>query len=413
LHKSLEQLMGISAGKPDTNIEGIVLRFSMFEMAPYMTTDELRQNYANNENSSNPSSGRVIGTIGLAYTGEPETCPPGRLLVNQTLGVGLEGYAMAQKIRSNTLFSIDGSAMMIKAKFRAERKAFTPTYQGRPTPIEPNIGFTSADRVQLNFGVNSVVYPADSADYYLYGGIYDIDVSQYADDIRTNPVVITGTFAADSGVVEPLYVVEQPIRVIADARNVYLTDTVDGSAKTVTARVGVTYLGGSLQKATNLSLTTASPGTLDNPEYLQWGLAGQGSNDSPASINVAAGQDSVELQFTYDPCKPAGFEQLKLQDADSGASDFFNFRVYPLEDYSQLDASWEHVYAKVLRFYYVTFPAMSKRIPLNDEGTIKAVGSQILARTGPSYRPTTLYMPITRSMTPGQLALLKRYLQSS
>ena len=72
--------------------------------------------------------------------------------------------------------------------------------------------------------------------------------------------------------------------------------------------------------------------------------------------------------------------------------------------------TWEQVYNNVLRFFYVVFPAMSKRIPLNFEDAIRGTGELILARTSDVYRNTTLYMPIVRSMTPSQVELLRAYL---
>ena len=67
----------------------------------------------------------------------------------------------------------------------------------------------------------------------------------------------------------------------------------------------------------------------------------------------------------------------------------------------------------MLRYYYVTFPAMSMRVPLNDEGTIKATGPQILARLSKEFHPTTLRMPITRSMSPSQTRLLEAFLNGT
>ncbi len=67
----------------------------------------------------------------------------------------------------------------------------------------------------------------------------------------------------------------------------------------------------------------------------------------------------------------------------------------------------------MLRFHYVVFPAMSLRIPLNDMGTVMATGGQILARMSAQYRDTTLYMPITRSISPSQTALLEAFLNGT
>jgi hypothetical protein len=96
---------------------------------------------------------------------------------------------------------------------------------------------------------------------------------------------------------------------------------------------------------------------------------------------------------------------------------FINFRKYPQDDFSRIiqagNIPWATVYENCLRFYYILFPAMSKRIPLNDEATIRAVGGEILKRISDSYRPTTLYMPLTRSLSPGKVALLRAYLEES
>lgn len=39
------------------------------------------------------------------------------------------------------------------------------------------------------------------------------------------------------------------------------------------------------------------------------------------------------------------------------------------------------------------------------------MAGEILARTSNSYRATTLYMPLTRSLSPGKIALLRAYLE--
>ena len=67
----------------------------------------------------------------------------------------------------------------------------------------------------------------------------------------------------------------------------------------------------------------------------------------------------------------------------------------------------------MLRFHYLAFPAMSRFIPLNQQDAIWNARQAILARTDDAYKGTTLYMPVVRSMSPCQRALLKAYLTSS
>jgi hypothetical protein len=67
----------------------------------------------------------------------------------------------------------------------------------------------------------------------------------------------------------------------------------------------------------------------------------------------------------------------------------------------------------VLRFHYLAFPAMSRYIPLNQPDAIMGAKNAILARTSDAYKGTTLFMPVVRSMSPAQRALLRAYLTGS
>ncbi len=59
---------------------------------PYLTTPELVAAYNANQNPSHPRSGRVIGTLWPQYAGEPDTCPPRRLPINNTPGGATYGF---------------------------------------------------------------------------------------------------------------------------------------------------------------------------------------------------------------------------------------------------------------------------------------------------------------------------------
>jgi len=167
----------------------------------------------------------------------------------------------------------------------------------------------------------------------------------------------------------------------------------------------VRELGGPVQSDTTLTLTTSASGDFPDAHFLEF----------PSSLTVKAGSNSVVFTVS-DNGGEAGFLALNVN-AGGKTAYFVNFRKYPQVDYrSIIEAGaipWETVYEECLRFYYILFPAMSKRIPLNDEATIQAVAGEILKRISDLYRPTTLYMPLTRSLSPDKVALLRAYLSPS
>lgn len=359
---------------------GIVLRFSMFEFMPGMSTDDVQENYKNNYNDANPSLGRIIGTIGPWLADEPATCPPGRLLQNNKLG-GAQGLAhldtMANRLSLDLVSTLQGQAIRQAPK-------------GNTAPIGPNV-----DYGDLQIGTASgvlAVTPSLSETYYLFGGIYDVALN--ANDART---------LADTAIVinsrkNGLDIEESRLRVYSNDRNIYLDEV--GGATTITLKV--MELGGPVKSDTQLTLSTASSGTAPDAGFLTF----------PSSLSVKAGSDRVHFEVS-DNGGNAGFLALNVA-FDQNTAYFVNFRKYEQDDFSgiigQGNISWDTVYEHCLRFYYLLFPAMSKRIPLNDEATIQAVGGEILKRISDSYRHTTLYMPVTRSLSPGKVALLRAYL---
>ncbi|NQW01446.1 MAG: hypothetical protein HQ483_17215 [Rhodospirillales bacterium] len=388
----LAEIMGAenAAGKKAT---GFVLRFSMFEMAPYLTTPELLAEYAANNNLSNPSSGHVIGTLGPYFDDEPETCPPGRLLINQAPG-GAMGYAITHSVEAPTgetteFLSIDSVSLMMKKDFRQDRKGFTD-------PIGPNIDYglisIAAGAAKTGTGLSFYARPND---YYIYGGIIDIPLtSQQATTVQQGELTLTG--GQDS-----VTITEQPLRIYSNSRNLYIQDFVNDA---VEIDCIVSYLGGPAPGNTDLQIKSSASGTLQNPACLSF----------PNSVAVPGGSHSVVVPVQYNGNNNPGTEQLSI--SGGGSSYFINFRNYHETDFGiapGAPVTWDQAYSNVLRFYYVVFPAMSTIIPLNNEAKIKAMGPQILARLSGEYRNTTLCMPITRSMSPSHIKLLTAFLSST
>lgn len=364
---------------------GIVVRFVMFEMCPTMTTDQLNANYASGQDTPNPSIGRVIGTIAPAYPDEPQICQAGRALTNTSTGAA--GYMDLV----GDLMSVDMVNLLPKAKFRAVRDDIT-------SPIGPNIDFGN-----LIFSAGSTQIATLSCSdqvlqqYYVYGGLVDFNLSPaQADALKTNPLSINGQNQSTAAKVQ---IEEIAYRVYSDQRNLYLDDYQGAAPITLQLR----YLGSFVTQATEIQIGSDTPGTLPDPNYLNF----------PTAVTVSANQGSVTFTASAKAgtSAVAGFEALNYSCNDG--SYFTNFRKYAQTDFgipAGTAITWDMVYPNVLRFHYLAFPAMSRYIPLNQPDAILNAKNAILARTSDAYKGTTLFMPVVRSMSPSQIALLTAYL---
>ncbi|GFM64122.1 hypothetical protein PSCICJ_02400 [Pseudomonas cichorii] len=368
---------------------GIVLRFVMFEMCPTLTTQQLNADYAARKYTPNPSIGRVIGTLAPAFADEPAICPAGRLLVNQD--TKSTGFA---DLSNKGLLSIDMVNLIPKETFRADRTAITSS-------IGPN-----ADYGLVSFCAGTTTLATLAPDneylqnYYLYGGIVDLPLDAgNVQQAKTQPLSLS---APDKKISywpttreSSLLIKESAYRLYTDQRNIYLEDHPDG----LTIQLQVRYLGGPVPSDTAIGIAIGT--SLDCLNY-------------PTSVQVLANQLSVDVDITPKAGTEglAGFSTLTYTLAGN-SSYFSNFRKYSQTDFGIAAGStitWDQMYPNVLRFHYLAFPAMSRYVPLNQPNAVMGAKDTILRRISDNYKGTTLYMPVVRSMSPSQRALLSAYL---
>ena len=91
--------------------------------------------------------------------------------------------------------------------------------------------------------------------------------------------------------------------------------------------------------------------------------------------------------------------------------DFSQYYVDPTapEPVGNSSLTFDVVYAKVLRTYYLLYPAMNKRIKLNDVTKVAPRANDILNVTDPSLWMSVHYMPRTRDMSQSRRTLLQAW----
>ncbi|WP_025129391.1 hypothetical protein [Pseudomonas sp. PH1b] len=386
---------------------GIVVRFVMFEMCPRMTTAQLDADYAAHQYTSNPSIGRVVGTLAPAFANEPLIVTAGRQLINPTTGSA--GYA---SVLENNLLSIDMLNIIPKQAFRSVRTDNT-------SPIGPNANFGI---VSINLGTKTLTtldpLQTPLSDYYLYGGIVDLPLTPEQRQLASQEAIaikapLTHNFPSQPKPREiRVNALEQTYRLSSNQRNLYLEDYPKGLEITL----NLSQRG---QPVTKDTVITISPGPSNSgsdapyiaPEFWDFLLF-------EPKQTVKAGQSSVSFKVSLKPgsAAQAGFVTLTCAVENSKDNGFFiNLRKSAITDFGIAPGSavtWDQVYKHVLRFHYLAFPAMSRYIALNQQDAVWGAGRMILARTSPQYLGTTLYMPVVRSMSASQRALLKCWLTS-
>lgn len=171
------------------------------------------------------------------------------------------------------------------------------------------------------------------------------------------------------------------------------------------------------------------------------------SLDNPLTIQVF---DTTPNQGAYGPvenlddyqpgqalslCTPKPGNKLFYATFSSGKiTDFSNvdlmtfpiitMRVLPNEDYSQYyedpsiaqpvandTLTWDVLYEKVLRNYYLLYPAMSLRVPLDNEDYWKTpdMAGRMYSRIQPEAWPKAVYMPRTRDLSESRRQLLQAW----
>ncbi len=370
---------------------GVVVSFSFFEMCPKMTTDEVRKSYGTNENERNPSVGRIIGTIGLAFEGETAEYPDGRVLNDTATGVPVNAQVVPLRADSSAL-SVNLSIALTQQEFRSVRDGYTAD------TLNPAIDAGTLSVFAGNTQIGDIL--PNYSDYYLFGGIVDMAMTKEQSTLAdTHQLSVRGP--ASTASMTAISLMEQPYRIFSDSKDVYMGERACDTDKIT---LEVRYLGKAVPDAITIVVTRVDVDGVNTDHYLDF---------STNTIDVPKGQTSVSytLQNALGKDGAAGWEQVQFAYGDQ-ASFVVNTRKFEFTNFGIAKGAtitWDDAYKHALRYHYLNFLGMSTIFPLNLAQTIQQNKDGIKARTSSQYWPTTLYMPIVRSMSPSQVRIINAF----
>jgi hypothetical protein len=422
-------------GFDDPNIEGVIFRYYLFNIihAP-LTTDELAAKYAKQQ--INPAPLQFVATIAPLYKGETIiTGPTGRLLVSNTPNVKVP--AGTSNNNSGGFISLGPAVLQLRNKtLSAEFVGTFPDYYHPDTKANPKYDFGP---VQLSVSAGANVIPIGMVDYAhtaagdARGWIFDFDLSNNADALsalqgtegtlslthpqwgtilsETDFYVVTNAQAIygeqhgpgdafrNQGTIEPA-TVEVYSRGVQLPRGKCPPITVwQYRSIPIEAPGNAQVVSTSFQPGDPLRVDTSYPGN-----YLFTFTVSDTAAPAPAAYPPKSYLDFMNPPWITN----APGISLRILPNDE---DFSRYYVDPsVEEATGNDLlTFDVVYQKVLRTYYLLFPAMNKHIPLNNEARVTAAAGRILGATEFELWMTTDYMPRTRDMSMSRRRLLRAW----
>lgn len=399
----LSELTGqpILAGMPTTSpdgraLTGVVCQYAMFRsMQPINTFkyqgqawfDAIIDLYA--KKGMNPSYVQLQGTLAPWYEGDMESMPEGRYLIptNNAVPVpsGCSANGPALAIAPATL-QVDQTNKLISVNFTA---SFPEKYQGDYDPTQttdnPKYDFGTVQLGIIYNGVqtNIAEIPYASMTNDASGWMFDIPFSTTIPNFST--MIAEGNFVLSNSAYGNL-LGEITYLIVSDQSTVYAEQDPSGGNQTTFLYQDDTPVEISFNiYKKGVRLTAA-----DSDSFALWVYDTTPNQDpgtaTPLMANYKAGQ-SISLPVgsagnrlitavpsSYPP-PPSSYANFPMNYAP-----IINIRILPNDkDYSQYYVdpnaaqpvgnallTFDVIYDEVLRNYYLLYPAMSLRVPLND-----------------------------------------------
>lgn len=423
-------------GFEDPNIIGAILRYYLCRpLESANTNEQIEALYK--QKKTNPATLEIIGTIAPLYRDEQIlTTPTGRLMVcNQTQ---IPTPIGSQNNGSNGLIALAPAVLQVNQNIVSADfvGTFPDYYQTQPEPSNPKYDFGEVSLVVYSGANSAVIGPieyAKTADGDQRGWIFDYDISSNAaaQQVLQNPEAKFKLVHSTQVVVldeTDYYFVSNQQGIYAEQFGTGAFFLNQGSSEPATFSV--------FRRGQELSADRCPPVTVW--QYQSIPLQEPG-NAVPISTNHKPGQPIVvdtsqpgNFLFTFsinDDANPApanyppqSYSTFMFPPFITNAPSI-SLRILPNnEDFSQyyVDPNAEDpvandrltfdvLYEKVLRTYYLLYPVMIPYVKLNSEEDVRNKAEAILQTTEQAIWMSIGYMPRTRDMSASRLKLLRAW----
>jgi hypothetical protein len=418
-------------GFDDPRIVGVIFRYYLYRpLADTRSNSEIEKRYT--QGKTNPATLEILGTFAPLFEDEDIlTAPTGRLLVSNTARIPTP---VGTRNNSNGFIALAPAVLqhtgnLVSADFSG---TFPDYYQNG---ANPKFDFGPVSLV-VSSGTNSAtIGPVDYADTAAgdrRGWVFDFDISSNPDaqKVLSDPDAVFQLVQPWLGSVLD----ETDYYFVTNQQAIYAEQFGSGTeflnqGTTEPATVSVYHRGQELSAKACPSLTLW--------QYRSIPLQAPG-NAEPISTSFGPGQpiqvDTSQpgnflFTFTVNDPKtppPAGYPPKSY-------STFMNppfitnapaisLRILPNEDFRKYYVdpeadepvgndllTFDVVYQKVLRTYYLLYPAMNQIFPLNNEKEVACRAEKILKVTEPALWMSIHYMPRTRDMSASRRELLRAW----
>ncbi len=438
---------------------GILLRWCFYGMAAQSSLG-VYDRFQTGEPATNPKIGCVVGSIGVWNGTDPISAPVGRVLQQpappffpsaQTRGaatVRVKTHADVERV------SAPGG---LSAALSAGDDDETQCLQA----MGPAVAYVAGDRVTLDLNTafpeigcvkNAPGDPLDKHDFgevdleIVFGGQtavlgrveYDRETYERLGAVWEVPFdpgseggrhIADGWFQLRDASGNVLLREIEVAQVVTDDPAVYLDLGADGTASS-SARLRVFLKGEPIASETTLDVEiwndVQHPGELNsrNPLVIVATEVTEEKDDARSfQLGVPPGGEvDVPLEATAPGCYKVRYLPPGMSADDQNpnwAVEYYStFRALPYDDYSAVpdeDITFDYVYEEVFAYYAILYPVMSLIIPWGPKNTphdperVVQFAALIEQAIDESRIGTALQMPITRELSAGKRALLKRW----
>jgi hypothetical protein len=415
-------------GFEDPSIIGAIFRYYLYNISKGIKGNAALEALYK-EHGQNPASLQFVATIAPLYEGEEITTGPlGRLLVappptistlplNYNNGSGTIALAPAVLQQNGNLISVE----FVGTFPDNSQGSSNDKYDFGPVTLMADGSGTTATIGDVNY--------TDTAGGDQRGWLFDFDIAgnAAAQQVLADP---NATFRLQSGCCGNV-LDESPYYIVSNQQAIYAEqhgpgDSFLNQGTNEPATISVYQYGQQLAAGACPPITVWSYSTV--PLQTPGAVVQVAQNVQPGQpLNV---DTSLPGNFTFtftvgnQPPPPSSYSaflnppftiltnapQIALRILPND-EDFSQYYVDPSspEPIGNDKLTFDIVFAKVLRTYYLLYPVMNAYIPLNDESAVSGAAGDIIKRTNPALWMTRKYMPRTRDMSQSRRTLLQAW----